>query len=210
MSAKCAGSGALVFSMLSESTSPSRRRSKAGAISVTTNVMSNPQIINNTFVDNVTTDAGGGTIFTDNEIFIANNIFHGDSRAFRQNSGAAYTLQDNNFQDQTVSLALVGGSDYSTVADLNVLSDASGNTEFNEGFVNSGGSTDADFHLSDQSDLIDAITCVSAPIVDYDDQDRPQGASCDVGADEWTLSADTVFIDGFEDGDTTAWSDISP
>jgi hypothetical protein len=156
---------------------------RGGAIVVTNQTLSVPTIASNTFVDNLATNTGGGTVFTDNEVVIANNIFHGDIRAFRQNSGASFTLQENNFREQTTSLALIG-SEMDSVAELNGLAGASGNTDHDEGFVNPAGTTAAELHLASGSDLIDAASCTDAPALDFDAQARPQGGACDVGADE--------------------------
>ena len=157
--------------------------SRGGAIVVLNQTQSVPVIANNTFVDNVTSNSTGGTIFTDNEVVVANNIFHGDTRAFRQNSGASFTIESNNFRDQMVSLALIG-SEVETVAELNGFASASGNTDGAEGFVEPSGATAAELHLASGSSLVDAIGCSDAPATDFDGQARPQGSLCDVGADE--------------------------
>ncbi len=44
-----------------------------------------------------------------------------------------------------------------------------------------------DGHLLANSPAIDAGTCVGAPAADFDRNTRPQGASCDIGADEFVV-----------------------
>ena len=43
----------------------------------------------------------------------------------------------------------------------------------------------ADGHLSAGSPAVDAGICTGAPVTDYDGDPRPQGAGCDIGADEY-------------------------
>jgi Right handed beta helix region len=64
----------------------------------------------------------------------------------------------------------------------------------------------ADFHLAPESPAVDAGNPAYLPAVgetDLDGQARLAGAAVDVGADE--LGAGTIFADGFESGDTSAW-----
>jgi len=43
----------------------------------------------------------------------------------------------------------------------------------------------SDGHLSAGSPAVDAGICTGAPVTDYDSDPRPQGAGCDIGADEY-------------------------
>lgn len=60
-----------------------------------------------------------------------------------------------------------------------------------------------DFHLAPDSDAIDAGELRADVPVDLDGLPRPQGDGWDAGAYE---AFEGIFSDGFESGDTTAWS----
>ncbi len=65
----------------------------------------------------------------------------------------------------------------------------------------------ADFHLDPASPAVDAGNPAYVPAVgetDLDGEPRLLGSAVDVGADE--LSAGLIFRDGFESGDTSAWT----
>lgn len=64
-----------------------------------------------------------------------------------------------------------------------------------------------DFHLAAASPARDAGVTLVAVTADLDGEPRPQGARSDVGCYE---AADRIFADGFESGDTSAWSATVP
>ena len=65
----------------------------------------------------------------------------------------------------------------------------------------------ADFHLLDDSPAIDQGSPDLAPSFDFDGNPRPQGLGFDIGAFEL---GGPLFADGFESGDTSAWSAAVP
>jgi hypothetical protein len=71
------------------------------------------------------------------------------------------------------------------------------------GFV-SAGAPDFNYHILESSPLIDLATS-SAENMDVDNESR--SGLRDVGADEF---AQTIFSDGFEGGNTVAWSEKTP
>jgi parallel beta-helix repeat protein len=64
-----------------------------------------------------------------------------------------------------------------------------------------------DFHLAPGSDAIDAGEARADVPADLDGIPRPQGAGWDAGAYE---ALELIFADGFESGDTTAWTATTP
>jgi len=66
-----------------------------------------------------------------------------------------------------------------------------------------------DLHLQLGSLAIDNGSSLLAPVDDYDGDPRPQGAAWDIGADEYGNTT-LIFADGFESGDTSAWSVVVP
>ena len=64
-----------------------------------------------------------------------------------------------------------------------------------------------DFHLAPGSDAIDAGEPRADVPADLDGIPRPQGAGWDAGAYE---ALELIFRDGFESGDTSAWSASTP
>jgi len=63
-----------------------------------------------------------------------------------------------------------------------------------------------DLHLKAGSAAIDAGSPLQAPALDVERIARPQGAGFDLGAYE--RCPQCLFSDGFEHGDTSAWSDV--
>jgi len=61
---------------------------------------------------------------------------------------------------------------------------------------------DGNHHLRRESPSIDTGTADGAPPDDIDGDARPVGAGFDMGSDEY---GPTIFIDGFESGDRSAW-----
>ena len=152
---------------------------------------------NNSFVNNVTVFAGGASLYIKGDADLFNNIFVGDNRGVRRDSASQLiTLENNNFFNNTVALVRLGDSttELPTIGEVNAQSFASGNTNIDPRFVNLGAQ---DLHLDSTSPLIDSISCINAPADDIDKEDRPQGVSCDVGADEFSID-DTIFLNGFE------------
>jgi parallel beta-helix repeat protein len=65
----------------------------------------------------------------------------------------------------------------------------------------------ADFHLAPTSDAIDAGEPRADVAADLEGIPRPQGTGWDAGAYE---ALELIFADGFESGDTTAWTSSTP
>jgi len=65
----------------------------------------------------------------------------------------------------------------------------------------------SDGHLSAGSPAVDAGVCTGAPTNDFDGDQRPQGAACDIGADEFTTSAKTLTVTKSGNGSGTVTSD---
>ncbi len=64
-----------------------------------------------------------------------------------------------------------------------------------------------DYRLVESSPAVDAGTTIENVVSDRDGTPRPQGAAYDIGAYELTT---TIFADGFESGDVSAWSATVP
>ena len=61
------------------------------------------------------------------------------------------------------------------------------------------------------SAAIDNGICVGGLVLDQRGVARPQGAACDVGADEFiATSCWALFVDGFEGGTSARWSSVAP
>ena len=61
------------------------------------------------------------------------------------------------------------------------------------------------------SAAIDSGVCVGGLVLDQRGVARPQGAACDIGADEYILTACwALFRDGFEEGTSVRWSSVAP
>ena len=63
-------------------------------------------------------------------------------------------------------------------------------------------------HLLEAAQAVDTGSSVLAPALDADQVPRPQGPEVDLGAYEW--AGGPIFGDGFESGDTSAWSATTP
>jgi hypothetical protein len=180
---------------------------------------SNNTFTNNLFYENVAGWAiallGGGS-----GNFIGNNTFSGtntgiDGLLLLDTNESNTTIQNNIFYEATTCaiLAINGqtqsnitarnnltystpltstGNDYSAFTFTNNIS---GLDPFFEDFASN------DFHIQSNSPGVDAGTSISAPTVDLDDIDRPQGLNWDIGAYE--------FVGGVTPaGDTTMY--VSP
>ncbi|MCF8083473.1 MAG: right-handed parallel beta-helix repeat-containing protein [Deltaproteobacteria bacterium] len=69
------------------------------------------------------------------------------------------------------------------------ISGDTGTTEGDPGFVDQVG---GDYHLSATSPCIDSGTSTGAPLTDYDGNTRPQGSGYDIGAYEYTTTANPI------------------
>ena len=58
-------------------------------------------------------------------------------------------------------------------------------------FVNAAG---ANFHLQKDSPAIDKGSSIDAPVNDFDGHSRPYGAGFDIGADEYLVFTDFVYL----------------
>lgn len=155
-------------------------------------------IRNNTFADNETLFAGGASLYIqgDNNI-VDNNIFSGDIRGIRVDADNSPTsINRNNFSSQSTSMVRLGGDEFATAAAVDQTGTASDSSELLPGFENAAGN---DFKLSSTSNLIDLISCTNAPAQDIDGDNRPLGADCEPGADEFDpVQLLLIFRNGFE------------
>jgi parallel beta-helix repeat protein len=156
--------------------------------------MSDITVVNNTFHDNGRAGWGGGILIDNPEVtglVIRNNICSENSDFQIANEAfAPNPTVDHNLIDGTQAYTgAVNGADHQT-----------GDPRFAD-------AANADYHLLDGSPAIDNGSSTGAPVVDFDGSPRPFGAGHDIGAFEYGPS---LFADGFESGDTGAWSSTAP
>jgi len=153
------------------------------------------RLYHNSFSGNSTSASGGGSVWVAGDSELAANIFSDDVRGVRvEDASWQVTIDDNDFYQNSVSAVQVGGTDYD-VSGLNAQSFATGNLDFDPDFVDP---NVGDLHLSDGSLLIESVACLPDVPVDLDGDERPIGASCDIGADEYAPN-DIIFRDRFSD-----------
>jgi len=136
--------------------------------------------INNTVYNNGSSGWGGG-FFNDNpdvkDIVVRNNIFSQNATSQIVNESTVSLTVDHNLIDgiQDYPYA-ISGTDY-------VVGDPT--------FVNT---TEADFHLQEDSPAIDRGSSVNAPASDFDGDSRPSGTGYDFGADEYIVSNYFIYL----------------
>jgi hypothetical protein len=149
-------------------------------------------------------DTGGfvsadGTTFSDNygsdHLFWVGGSFSGQSSLFDVGASAGDLFNVQTSGSWSLDCALIAPG----------LSVPAGGTNISIGDALLRNPAEFDFHLSAGSPAIDL--CPGTPpalAVDFDRDPRPLGLAPDAGADEYDPP---LFADGFETGDTTAWSD---
>lgn len=184
---------------------------EAGALyALQTSGAMNVLIRSNTFSDNSTATAARGTLYLRTEqtggqtATVVNNVFRGDVRGIYVRESPALDVRFNDFFGFSNGVYRDDSLDLTTVAMLNAQPFAASNVNVPPGLVAPG-----DVHLAAGSDLVDAGSCPDAPAVDVDGEPRPLGAGCEIGADE-VDGESLIFRDGFESGDTGAWSVTVP
>ena len=154
----------------------------------------NSTIINNTFFENDQNQDGNGEIWLQynvNNNTIQNNIVFANSQSWLITN--PYTQNQNNVVDYNLYFAPAGG-DGSEWQWKNVF--YQGFAAYQAGTGNDAhslftdpqltGTTVFDYHLLSTSPAIDIANCANAPTDDFAGDLRPQGAGCDIGADEYT------------------------
>ena len=125
-------------------------------------------VVNATVSENAAS-FGGGVFAEDAAVLIGNSIFWNDEREIDLSGTASVTVE------------------YSDVQTAGGAYPGTGNINEDPLFVSSG----SDWRLQSGSSCIDAADASSAPIDDFDGQERPFGAGADMGADEWNDSVPT-------------------
>jgi len=126
------------------------------------------QAINNTIVANVDGKAGVVVGTGISAMTLTNNVIVGHETGIHNRNNVSPTLVTNDLWDN----------------DLNYKGVTTGTTDVHVApqFVDT---TAGDYHLADDSPLIDAGTIVPEVTTDFDGDPRPIGVSHDIGADEW-------------------------
>lgn len=167
-------------------------------------------IRSNTFADNTTATAARGTLYLraapagGQTVTVVDNVLQGDVRGIYVRETPALDIRFNDFFGFSNGVYRDDSLDLTTVAMLDAQPFAANNLNVPPGLVAPG-----DVHLAAGSDLVDAGSCPDAPAVDIDGEPRPLGAGCEIGADE-VDGESLIFRDGFESGDTGAWSVTVP
>ena len=160
---------------------------------------------NNTFVDIITTSTVDGSVRTNLDADIVNNVFHGDIRAISAKLSPAVTVHSNDFYGYSMGVYRTETVLHATANSLNSETFASGNIEALPGFIDPN-----DVHLLASSQLLSTGSCSQAPASDIDGDLRPIGGGCEIGADEYNPDWLLIFEDDFESGNMSSWSHTLP
>lgn len=95
-----------------------------------------------------------------------------------------YTIENNLFDRANSDTEIYIGDSNRTIAQLNALTNCSGNISGDPLFVSPAWGTTGDYQLQSGSPAIDSGTSSGAPSIDIDDNSRPQGSAVDIGAYE--------------------------
>jgi hypothetical protein len=160
-----------------------------------THPMADIQIVNNSAWGNGLTGGWGGGLGVDHNdwtgLVIRNNAFAGSHSfeiTFEGADPAGATIDHNLVDDLDPPYPGQLCGDDCQVGDPLWVDPATG-----------------DFHLQAGSPAVDHGSSSLAPADDFEGTTRPQGLGYDIGADELG-DAGAIFADGFESGDTAAWS----
>lgn len=171
----------------------------------------NVVIRNNTFSQNTTLESARATVYlrgadgsSNHTASVVGNIFEGDVRGIYVRETPILDIRFNDFHGFSVGVYRDDTLILTDVAMLNSQSFASANVDIAPGLAAAG-----DVHLAATSALLGAGSCAIAAAVDFDDQPRPLGGGCEMGADEFSDQV-LIFKDGFESGGTGAWSSTEP
>jgi parallel beta-helix repeat protein len=153
------------------------------ACCTTTHPISNVQIVNNTFYNNGRDPWGGGILLENPQaqnVVIRNNICS-QNLTFQIAVGldvpaGNFTVDHNLIDGYRGGEGEIYGDDY---------------VEGNPMFENPAG---GDFHLRQDSPAIDKGSPADAPATDFDGDSRPYGVGYDIGADEYIVFTDFVYL----------------
>ena len=123
-------------------------------------------IINDTFYDNGRVGVEANMTST---VYVTNTIVYGHDQGLSLNDPASTLIGGYNLLSNTTNYAggVVSGT-HDIIGEDPLFLDAPND----------------DFHIASDSPAVDAGTSVGAPLVDFDDEPRPQGVYVDIGADE--------------------------
>jgi len=148
--------------------------------------------------------AGGGALLQDTTV--ARNL-----------AGAALGYVDNIDARNSIIMGQFGSATFGSVtySDVDGGWPGEGNIDADPLFVDpmppeAAPTSAGDYHLLAGSPCIDTGTAEGAPLVDVDCEVRPWGAGFDMGSDEVGSIPALIFADGFNSGDTSAWSVTVP
>jgi hypothetical protein len=151
---------------------------------------------NNTFVNNATHRAFGGTIYIQNNAQIINNIFLGDIWAARIAASASgdptVVINNNDFLNNTTGLVQFPPSSYANVTQLNNAAFADNNLSTDPQFFDA---AHDNFRLMKTSPVINQGAVVSNA-VDFETDPRPRNGGFDIGADEFAPDLFAVAKNG--------------
>ena len=136
--------------------------------------------INNTVYNNGSSGWGGG-FYNENpdvtDIVVRNNIFSQNPTSQIVNESTVSLTVDHNLIDGTQEYTYaINGTDY---------------VEGDPRFVDADGEN---FHLQKDSPAIDKGSSIDAPVNDFDGHSRPYGAGYEIGADEYIVFTDFVYL----------------
>jgi hypothetical protein len=162
-------------------------------------------IANNTFFGNSASSNGGG-VYIGNTLSIVNSTFSNNSAS---SGGGLYNTSILNYANNIVANSTSGGDCVQVIGSIgtnknNLVEDASCSASLsgdpNLGSLADNGGPTQTIALITGSPAIDAgdtATCSAAPVNNLDQRGvtRPQGAQCDVGAYEGSITSGTTFVD---------------
>jgi len=123
------------------------------------------------------------------QVMVRNSIFsgRGPNCPIYVHSNSTLVADHNLFYLPQNERLLTKGETIYTCA--NIASLGEGNFCGDPLFVRTAWGTVGDYHIQASSPAVDAGVCTGAPTNDFEGDQRPQGAACDIGADEFTTSS---------------------